>query len=97
MLKVEKDKMRELKKFGYKQSTKIIYPRCLEKEVGNSLYIRIYNGKPCINIWDGKDKNHTREIWLENDATEFGTAKRDKVEPYIKDLIANNMIEVIER
>lgn len=93
MLKIKEDKMQELEKFGYQQSSKIIYPRCLEKRVGNMLYIRIYNDKPCINIWDGEDKNHTREILLENDKTGFDTTWDKKVEPYIQDLIKANMVE----
>ena len=45
MLKIKEDKMQELEKFGYQQSSKIVYPRCLEKCVGDMLYIRIYNDK----------------------------------------------------
>ena len=93
MLKIKEDKMQELEKFGYQQSSKIIYPRCLEKCVGDMLYIRIYNDKPCINIWDGEDKNQTREIWLENDKNGFDTSMDEKVEPYIQDLIKSDMVE----
>ena len=97
MFKIKEDKMQELEKFGYQQSPRVIYPRCLEKEVGDKLYIRIYNDKPCINIWDGEDKNCTREIWLINSKIGIGCAVNETVEPYIQDLINNDMIEVIER
>lgn len=93
MLKIKEDKMQELEKFGYQQSSKIIYPRCLEKCVGDMLYIRIYNDEPCINIWDGEDKNRIREILLENDKTGFDTTWDKKVEPYIQDLIKADMVE----
>lgn len=93
MLKIREEKMQELEKFGYQQSSKIICPRCMEKQVEDGLYVRIYNDKPCINIWDGEDKNCTREIWLENDRNGFNTSIDEKVEPYTQDLIANAMIE----
>lgn len=92
-MKIREDKMQELERFGYQQSSKIIFPRCLEKRVGNMLYIRIYNDNPCINIWDGEDKNRTREILLENDKTGFDTTWDKKVEPYIQDLIKADMVE----
>lgn len=92
-MKIKSDKMQELEKFGYQQSSKMIYPRCLEKQVGDGLYVRIYNDKPCINVWDGEDKNCTREIWLINRKIGIGCAVNETIEPYIQDLIANDMIE----
>lgn len=93
MFKVKEDKMQELEKFGYQQSSKVIYPRCLEKCVGDMLYIRIYNDKPCINIWDGEDRNSTREIWIEDVKIGCGTSMDETVEPYIQDLIESDMVE----
>lgn len=95
MLKIKEDKMQELENVGYQQSSKIIYPKCMEKCVGDKLYIKIYNDKPCINIWDGEDKNRTREIWLENDKNGFGTSVNEKVKPFIQDLISNDMVEKV--
>ena len=95
MFKVKEDKMQELEKFGYQQSSRVIYPRCLEKCVGDMLYIRIYNDKPCINIWDGEDRNNTREIWLEDVKIVIGTSMDEIVEPYIQDLIKANMVEKV--
>lgn len=93
MFKIKEEKMQELEKFGYQQSSKMIYPRCLEKCVGDMLYIRIYNDNPCINIWDGEDRNSTREVWLINRKIGIGCAVNETVEPYIQDLIKNDMVE----
>lgn len=85
MFKVKENKMQELEKFGYQQSSRVIYPRCLEKCVGDMLYIRIYNDNPCINIW--------REIWIEDIKNRCGTSMNEIVEPYIQDLIKADMVE----
>ena len=94
MLKIKDNvDLKELEKFDYQQSSKIIYPRCLEKCVGDMIYIRIYNDKPCINIWDGEDKNQTREIWLYKFKKHWSTSLDEEVEPYIQDLIEADMVE----
>lgn len=91
---VKEIEMGNLINCGYIQSKKILYPKCMEKCVGDKLYIRIYNDNPCINIWDGEDKNCTREIWLENDKNGFGTSADEKVKLYIQDLIDKDMVEI---
>lgn len=85
--------------FGFEESKKVIYPKRVTRVINDDLkdkYIDICIDKKCINMWDGQDKNRQGEVWVE-DLSGYGCCRADYVEPYIQDLIKQEIVELIER
>lgn len=83
-----------LNEFGFEEDKKSIYPKYMKKQIDEhkSLYISI--SQPCINVWDGEDKNHSGEIELIDDKG-FGTYDYEKIGPYIRNMIKTEAVELI--
>lgn len=84
------------KNFGFTESQRIRYPKQVERAVGNEHILRVCIAEPCINIWDGKDKNNVGEFWLETISGKqkgYGTCRDEIVKPYITDLIEIGIVD----
>lgn len=83
-----------LKEFGFMKNDKYISPKYVTRQVDEHQVLMVSISSPCINVWDGEDKNHSGEIELVNDKG-FGTYKCEDVEEYITDLIDAGVVEVL--
>ena len=81
---------KDLIECGFIEDKKYISPHYVIRSVDKDNVLRICVDEPIYNIWDGEDKNHSMEIWLENDKTGRGTCNFDK--PLIQDLIDKNLV-----
>lgn len=79
----------DLIKAGFRLYTKTL-DRYMIRNVDNDTLLIICIEPPIYNIWDGEDKNHSMEIWLENDKSGRGTRNFDKI--LIQDLIDKNLV-----
>ena len=69
---------------------KKIFDRYMIRNVDKDTLLIICIEPPIYNIWDGADKNHSMEIWLENEKTGRGTCNFYK--KLIQDLIDKNLV-----
>lgn len=71
--------------YGYTREGGFAYPDYVYKIIDGDKRIKINISPPCINIWDGEDKNRRGEIWLWEHRIGHivGDAERD----YVLDLI----------
>lgn len=84
------------KMYGFAESQRIRYPKQVERTVDKEHVLRICIADPCINIWDGKDKNNVGEIWIETISGKqkgYGTCRDEAVEPFIEDLIKADILD----
>ena len=92
---IKKDRWDEFLKnyseFGFVNDKKTIYPQYIVRKEKDSNVIRIGISKPCVNVWDGEDKNGQREIWLKSG--NFGYSAKSVVYGHIKDLIESGYVE----
>ncbi len=77
--------------FGFKDYSRIIYPKYIIRDCVDGYDIRIGISQPCVNVWNDEDKNEQREIWLWRGRG--GNASKKIVKPYINDLIEAGFIE----
>ena len=79
----------DLIKCGFRLYTKTL-DKYMIRNIDTDTMLTICIEEPIYNIWDGEDKNHSMEIWLENDKTGRGTCNFDK--KLIQDLIDKNLV-----
>ena len=77
--------------YGFVLNDRFIYPQALTRETEPGWYIRINISNPCINFWDGEDKNSQREVWLYNSEGR-GWGSQSRTRDYVKDLINAGLI-----
>ena len=79
------------KDYGFVPHNTIIYPRYIVRNTQDGKRIQIGVSDPCVNVWDGQDKNGQREVWLWHD--NYGYGHKNVVIPYVKDLISAGFID----
>jgi len=82
--------LKSYEKFGFKREGGFAYPDYVYRETDDGKHLKVHIDKPCVNMWDGEDKNSQREIWLmdgKNRNAKFGSGNKAKVLPYIRDLV----------
>ena len=77
--------------FRFKHEGGFAYPDYIYRIADDGKKIRINISEPCVNVWDDKDKNSQREVWLYQEGRGWG--HKNVVAPYIQDLINAGYIE----
>lgn len=78
-MKIKEENMNQLYDMGFSKSHVAVYPECLVRvaDWDKKYILEIGISSPCINFWDGKDKNGYRviDLWechrLENTNTKI--------------------------
>ena len=53
-----------LKNIGFSECKTSLYPKALVKILDDTFLLKVYVSEPCINMWDGKDKNRNSMLAL---------------------------------
>lgn len=79
---------------GFKRDKRFIYPKYVTRAINKEEELQVCIEKPRYNIWDGKDKNHSMEIWLYNNKKHCGTCDSYYIDKsLIQDLIDKNLVK----
>lgn len=83
-----------LSRFGFEEDKNFIYPKYMKKQIDEHRNLYVSISEPCINVWDGEDKNHRGQIELVDDKG-FSTYDYEEIGPYIEDMIEEGAVELV--